>query len=193
MTARWCAVLVVLLTGCTHAAGDDIVTEPPTGYTLVTGSSGPMDLVTAAESTGADSAAKRRVLDKLGYQGGTVRIWRDPAGDFAAVFVFRFPHRSGPDGLRAFEVEQLQRRAGGNVYSPDLTGGGLFEVAGIPGATGFVVTGFDRARGAPIFIDGVLFAAGSRAYLVETGGAQPTGTERVLALARRQYERLRSG
>ena len=145
-----------------------------------------MDLATAAATTGADSELKRAELKRLGYSGGTVRIWRAPTGDFAAVFVFRLRSAAAGAALVQFEVDQLRKRAGGKVYSPDLTGGGLFRVDGVPGATGFVVTGQDRGEKQPLFVNGVFFVRGSRAYLVETGGTAPAGLDAVTQLARRQ-------
>jgi hypothetical protein len=54
-------------------------------------------------------------------------------------------------------------------------------------ARGFYANGLADSDGSPLFVVGVWFTVGRRAYLVESGAPQPTATDFVLDLARRQY------
>lgn len=184
------ALVVALFVKVLSGSERLLVTKGPEGYSIAAGVSGPMDLEEAITSTGSSVEAKREVLRLAGFDGGAIRLWRKEE-QFAGVFMFELKDKKGAELLMGFELDQIAGRAERAMTEQSIESAAFFDPKGIPAAHGFLLTGTDRRKSAPLIIEGMWFVSKNRAFLVETGGPGSTPLEVVEALGRRQYDKVK--
>lgn len=182
---RVTAVALALVSACgTKPAAGPVLADGPPGFPVDRHASrSQLSVADVSAVLPSDPRTTRAELAHDGFVNAATKVFRAPSGDFVLSVTLRFdtPEHAG----RALRHVLDEVGARGAAFDPSLHGAqtGVFPTAALPGATTFVLGGEDRAAGQPLFIQGVAFAIGPRAFVVESGGSAPANTQTVEGFA----------
>ena len=124
---------------------DLLVSDPPAGFAPIAGQAHPLDEASAVASS-ADPAKVKEALQVLGFRGGFVRSWFNPAVHQFVIAVIG-EYRSPGAAAEAKQADERLLLAGPHS---------VFEVSGVPGAVGISHTTANPGK-APQKIYSVVF------------------------------------
>lgn len=176
-------------TACSSSASPPsrLIAAGPDGYRLVASASrSQLPAASVGEVTPADPTLTKSALKRYGFTGASSRIWKATSGDFLLDLAVRFRKPAGAKAFASFELDQITQRVQSAAPTASSRETGAYPYRRIPGANLFLLGGPNRQTDEPLFIEGVVFAAGTTTYLVETGGPIAANASLVERYARAQ-------
>ena len=155
-----------------------LLSSPPPGFIADAGVSGEMSLESAAYSTPGSPVDLRNELQNNLFAGAYVHVWRR-GDDYVTDTVFALDHPANTGRVESYLVSTVTDNPAAYLYPLPLPDSGH----------GFVLDARNKTGSKFIFCQGAIFSVDVYAFLVETCGIQPNGTELDATLAGLQYQR----
>jgi len=182
---RVTAMVLALVSACgTKPSAGPVLAEGPSGFPVDRHASrSQLSAGEVAEVLPSDPRTTRSELVRDGFVNAATKVFRAPSGDFVLSVTLRFDTTAHAGRALQHVLDDVGAR--GAAFDPSLHGAktGVFRTASLPGATTFVLGGEDRAGGHALFLQGVAFTVGPRAFVVESGGSAPANTQTVEGFA----------